>query len=159
PIAGAEAPLSAATVDRILALLGMAEWAPLGPRDVATPGPTAAARDPFVDAVMAVLVALVADGPLVLVVDGAQWAAGALLRAFGRLGGTLAGPLLLVVVGRSDLLGSDWWRDLPGLEVLPVAPLDDTASERLLRAYLGDADLDPETRDVLLARAHGNPFF
>lgn len=159
PMAGSDAPLSAATVDRILALLGMAEWAPLGPRDVATPGPTAAARDPFVEAVLAVLAALVADGPLVLVVDDAQWASGDLLRALARLGGRLAGPLLLVIVGRSDLLGSDWWRDLPGLEVLPVAPLDDTASERLLRAYLGDADLDPETRDVLLARANGNPFF
>src|SRR6058998_2313505 len=48
---------------------------------------------------------------------------------------------------------------MPGLEVLPLAPLDDSAAERLLRAYLGGAQLDPVTRDVLLGRAQGNPFF
>src|SRR4029079_11111043 len=32
-------------------------------------------------------------------------------------------------------------------------------AERLLRAYLGGAQLDPVTRDVLLGRAQGNPFF
>ena len=37
-------------------------------------------RDPTVEAVVAVLAALVAEGPLVLVVDDAQWATGDLLR-------------------------------------------------------------------------------
>jgi tetratricopeptide (TPR) repeat protein len=55
---------------------------------------------------------------------------------------------------------SDAWHDaLPDLEVLPITPLDDAAAERLLRAYLGGAELDPATREVLLARAQGNPFF
>ncbi|MDQ1700640.1 MAG: hypothetical protein QOG34_2503, partial [Frankiaceae bacterium] len=62
-------------------------------------------------------------------------------------------------LGRSDLLGQERWNRLPALEVLPVAPLDDLASERLLRAYLGGADLDPDARDAILARAQGNPFF
>ncbi len=159
-VAAADLPTSAATTDRLLALLGMVEWAPLGPRDTATPGQVEpVARDPFVDAVTTVLRGLVVDGPLVLVVDDAQWATSELLRALGRLTDSLTGPVLVVVVGRSDLLDLDWWSQLPALEVLPVAPLDDPASERLLRAYLGGADLDPDTRDVMLARAQGNPFF
>jgi len=158
PAADQAAP--AATADRLLALLGMVEWAPLGPRDAATPGQVEAVpRDPFVDAVVTVLRGFLVDGPLVLVVDDAQWATPDLLRALGRLTDALSGPVLVVAVGRSDLLGQDWWSRLPGLEVLPVAPLDDTASERLLRAYLGGADLDPDTRDTILARAQGNPFF
>ena len=48
---------------------------------------------------------------------------------------------------------------MPDVEVLPVAPLDDAASERLLRAYLGGAELEADTRDLLLDRAQGNPFF
>jgi tetratricopeptide (TPR) repeat protein len=155
-----DAPVSAATADRLLALLGMVEWAPLGPRDAATPGQIEPmSRDPFVDAVATVLRGLLVDGPLVLVIDDAQWATPDLPRALGRLTDALRGPVLLVVVGRPDLLGNEWWSRLPALEVLPVAPLDDVASERLLRAYLGEADLDPDTRDVILARAQGNPFF
>ncbi|MDQ1704509.1 MAG: hypothetical protein QOF18_875 [Frankiaceae bacterium] len=151
--------LSPSVVDRLLALLGLVEWAPIGPRDAAAPGTSGTARDPFVDAVSSVLSALAADGPLVLVVDDAQWAPPSLLAALAQLSEDLPGAVLLVAVGRSDILSHDWWGRLPDLEVLPVAPLDDPASERLLRAYLGGAELDPPTREVLLSRAQGNPFF
>ena len=155
----ADRPLSTAMTDRLLALLGLVEWAPLGPRDAATPGASPGSRDPFVDAVAAVLAALVVDGPLVLVVDDAQWAAPDLLRSLAQLVEGMPGPVLLVAAGRSDLLGHEWWDRLPALEILPLAPLDDTAAERLLRAYVGGAQLDDVTRDVLLGRAQGNPFF
>src|SRR5205085_2108272 len=157
--ASADRPISAATIDRLLALLGLVEWAPLGPRDAAAPGAGPGSRDPFVDAVAAVLAALAADGPLVLVVDDAQWAAGDLLRSLAHLVDELPGRVLLLAAGRSDLLGQEWWDRLPHLEILPLAPLDDTAAERLLRAYVGGAQLDVVTRDVLLGRAQGNPFF
>jgi len=157
---GGDLPVAAATTDRLLALLGMVEWAPLGPRDNATPGQAEPVlRDPFVDAVATVLRGLLIDGPVVLVIDDAQWATADLLRALGRLTDTLDGPVLVVAVGRSDLLAQGQWARLPALEVLPVAPLDDLASERLLRAYLGGAELDPQTRDAILTRAQGNPFF
>jgi tetratricopeptide (TPR) repeat protein len=68
-------------------------------------------------------------------------------------------PVLYVWLGRSEIAGHDWWDRLPAPELLPLAPLDDAASERLLRAYLGGADLDDSTRSVLLGRAQGNPFF
>ena len=154
-----ERAISAATVDRLLTLLGLVEWAPLGPRDNATPGGGGSARDPFIEAVTSVLAAVVVDGPLVLVVDDAQWAAPDVLRTMADLALTLPGPVLLVAAGRSEVLGQDWWERLPSLEVLPLAPLDESAAERLLRAYLGGAELDASTRDVLLARAQGNPFF
>jgi class 3 adenylate cyclase/tetratricopeptide (TPR) repeat protein len=156
---GQSRPINSVTADRLLALLGLAEWAPIGPRDTATPGTTEMLRDPTVEAVVAVLAALVAEGPLVLVVDDAQWATGDLLGAITQLANEVLGAVLFVTVGRSDLLTATWWDRMPDVEVLPVAPLDEAASERLLRAYLGGAELDTETRDLLLERAQGNPFF
>jgi class 3 adenylate cyclase/tetratricopeptide (TPR) repeat protein len=157
--AGQARPINSATADRLLALLGLAEWASIGPRDTATPGTAEMLRDPTVEAVVAVLAALVAEGPLVLVIDDAQWATGDLLGAVTHLANEVLGPVLFVTVGRSDLLSSTWWDQMPDIEVLPVAPLDEAASERLLRAYLSGAQLDPSTRTLLLGRAQGNPFF
>ncbi len=156
---GGGRPITALTTDRLLALLGLVEWAPIGPRDTAAPGTSELLRDPIVEAVVAVLAALLAEGPLVLVVDDAQWATGDMLAAVSQLANEVSGAVLFVTVGRPDLLTASWWDGMPDLEVLPVAPLDDAASERLLRAYLGGAELDPETRELLLSRAEGNPFF
>jgi class 3 adenylate cyclase/tetratricopeptide (TPR) repeat protein len=157
--AGLDRPLSPAVTDRLLALLGLVEFAPMGPRDTAAPGTTGIPHDPIVDAAGSVLAALSAAGPLVLVVDDAQWALPSLLAALAQISADLQGAVLLVAVGRPDVLDNDWWGRLTDLEVLPVAPLDDMASERLLRAYLGGAELDPATRETLLSRAQGNPFF
>ena len=156
---GQSRPINSSTADRLLSLLGLVEWAPIGPRDTATPGGAELLRDPTVEAVVAVLAALVAEGPLVLVVDDAQWATGDLLGAVTQLANEVLGAVLFVTVGRSDLLTATWWDRMPDVEVLPVAPLDEAASERLLRAYLGGAELDVGTRDLLLDRAQGNPFF
>jgi len=152
-------PINSATTDRLLALLGLVEYAPIGPRDNATPGGTELLRDPTVEAVVAVLAALVAEGPLVLVIDDAQWATGELLGTVTNLASEVLGAVLFLTVGRSDLLTATWWDQMPDVEVLPVQPLDEAASERLLRAYLSGAELDPETRKLLLERAQGNPFF
>jgi hypothetical protein len=81
-----------------------------------------------------------------------------LSAALAQLADDAPGALLFVIVGRSDVMSDGPWR-LPDLEALPVVPLDDAASERLLRAYLGGAELDPPTRTVLIERAQGNPFF
>src|SRR4051812_16043769 len=152
-------PLPTSVADRLLALLGLLQSPPLAPRDTVAPGVVGVPRDPMVDAAGALLDALAVEGPLVLVVDDTQWAAPALLAAFGHLAAQLHGPVLHVSLGRSDLIGHEWWDRLPEPELLPLAPLDDTASERLLRAYLGGADLDDTAREVLLGRAQGNPFF
>jgi len=154
-----ERPLSSSVVDRLLALLGLATVAPLGPRDTAAPGLVGVPRDPMVDAAATLLDSLAAEGPLVLVVDDTQWAAPALLAAFGHLAANVRGPVLHLSLGRSDVIGHEWWDRLPDPELLPLAPLDDLASGRLLRAFVGGADLDETAREVLLGRAQGNPFF
>ena len=152
-------PLTPATADRLLALLGLVEGLAVGPRDAAAPGTLGVSRDPIVDAVASVLSSLEVEGPLALIVDDAHWATTPLFRALAALFERLPTKTLLVVVGRSDLLGQEWFGQLPELSVLPVAPLDLAASERLLRAYLGGADLSGDIRETLLARAQGNPFF
>lgn len=152
-------PPPAAVVDRLLALLGVA-GVPL-PRDSAAPGAAAPAGEPSLDAVVAVLNGLAAGGPLVLVADDLQWAAPEALDALARVASRLSGPCLLVGVGRGELLAEHgrWWQGLPQPEALPLEPLEAGAAERLLRAYVGGAELDPQAQSALLERAAGNPFF
>ena len=73
------------------------------------------------------------------------------------------GQVLLLCLGRMDMLDvpgrPDWWQQLQQPELLPLPPLEDSATERLLRAYLGSGDVDPSVRTALLDRAQGNPFF
>jgi class 3 adenylate cyclase/tetratricopeptide (TPR) repeat protein len=157
--ADVDRPVSPVVADRLMALLGLNESAPIGPRDSAAPGAGGVARDPIVEAVGVVLAGLAAEGPLVLVVDDAQWGAASLLAALSQLSDEARGAVLLVVVGRSDVLERDWWQGVADLEVVPVVPLDEAASERLLRAYLGGADLAADAGHALLGRAQGNPFF
>lgn len=152
-------PISSQVVDRLLALLGLVEWAPIGPRDAATPGTVEVSGDPMVDAVWTVLRALEAEGPLVLVIDDAHWATDELLKSISRLAAEMTGAVMFVTVGRPDVLNTAWWERMPDPELLPVSPLDEAASERLLRAYLDGAELDVEPRELLLGRAQGNPFF
>ncbi|HVW80651.1 MAG TPA: adenylate/guanylate cyclase domain-containing protein, partial [Mycobacteriales bacterium] len=152
-------PIGSQAVDRLLALLGLVEGGVIGPRDTATPGAIEVSRDPMVEAVGAVLRALSAEGPLVLVIDDAHWAVGGLLHSVAELVAELSGAVMFAAAGRPDLLSTSWWERLPDPELLPVSPLDDAASERLLRAYLDGAELDPRSRDLLLSRAQGNPFF
>ncbi len=148
--------------DRLLALLGLADGEALSLRASATPGDPAAARNEAAAGVAGLLQALVADAPLVVVVDDLHWASGELLALLAAAVARVDGPLLVVAAGRRDLLTpehGDWLRDLPDPSVLPLEPLEETAAERLLRAYLGGADLDDVSRGALLSRAQGNPFF
>jgi class 3 adenylate cyclase/tetratricopeptide (TPR) repeat protein len=163
---GADGVGPAALVDRLLALLGVPGGGSQqsGPREGVTPGTGRRAGDPISHAVAVLLDGLAAQGPLLLVVDDMQWAGREVLAAVARTAAQLAGPALLVCVGRGELTlpsdgDSDWWRPLPGVELLPLAPLDEHAMDRLLRSYLGDADLDPNARELLLSRSEGNPFF
>jgi len=111
--------------------------------------------DSGVDAVAALLRALSEEGPLLVVIDDLQWASDELVSAIGEVARHLSGPVLLLLVGREP---ADVWL-LPAPLSLALAPLDEHASEQLLRAYLGGARLQQDARDALLARAQGNPYF
>jgi class 3 adenylate cyclase/tetratricopeptide (TPR) repeat protein len=156
PVAGA------VSVEPLLALLGLTEGEAAPPRENAAPG-AGLVRDLTTSAVAGLISALAAGGPVLLVVDDVQWAVPELLDALVGVASQLTGPVLLTVVGRSDLLSpagrADWWEQLPNPELLPVLPLERASADRLLRAYLGGAELDSAVRDALLDRAEGNPFF
>ena len=159
--------------ERLRALLGL-EPDPAGaPRDSATPG-APVGGDQVRQAVAALFTALATDGPLVLVIDDLHWATPVMLSGLLDVVAQTRGQVLLLGVGRPDVLelttdggradegaGDAWWQALPEVEVLPLLPLEEGATERLLRAYLGTptGDVDASVRTALLSRAQGNPFF
>ncbi len=162
-----------AMAERLRALLGLEPDTGTALRDAATPG-TAVGGDQVRQAVAALFTALAADGPLVLVTDDLHWATPVMLSGLLDVVAQTRGRVLLLGVGRPDMLelttaggrasegdGEPWWRALPDVELLPLLPLEESATERLLRAYLGtpDGEVDASVRVALLSRAQGNPFF
>ncbi len=107
------------------------------------------------------LVEVLADwGPLLLVVDGLQWAEPALLDLLEHLvTATAEIPMLLVGLARNELLESNpEWAPGSGRRIA-LAPLDDQASARIVDELLdGAADLGP-LRERIIASGHGNPLF
>jgi DNA-binding SARP family transcriptional activator len=101
------------------------------------------------------LAALTADRALVLAFEDAHWAEAALLDLIDQLaGGRLAAPVLLLCVGRPELLDARpaWAAGT----VLRPAPLDEEASRCLLSAR---APLSEPALARVVARARGNPLF
>ena len=156
-----------AMAEPLRALLGLEVEPVISPREPATPG-SSAGGDLVRAAVAALFTALAAEGPLLLVLDDVHWGTPIMLDGVLDVASQTRGRVLLLAAGRPEMLdlrarGGDgpWWRGLPGVEVLPVLPLEEAATERLLRAYLGTPtdDLDVAVRSALLARAQGNPFF
>jgi DNA-binding SARP family transcriptional activator/tetratricopeptide (TPR) repeat protein len=101
------------------------------------------------------LTALAADRALVLAFEDAHWAEPALLDLIDQLAaGPLAAPVLLLCVGRPELLvARPAWA---AGAVLRPAPLDEQASRRLLSAR---APLSEPALGRVVARARGNPLF
>jgi DNA-binding SARP family transcriptional activator/tetratricopeptide (TPR) repeat protein len=101
------------------------------------------------------LTTLAADRALVLAFEDAHWAEPALLDLIDQLaGGPLTAPVLLLCVGRPELLDARpaWTAGT----VLRPAPLDEEASRRLLSAR---APLSEPALARVVARARGNPLF
>ena len=152
------------TAHWLSALLGLEDVDPAVPRDAATPG-MMIGGDQVRRAVAVLFSALAREAPLLLVLDDLHWATGTMLEGLLDVSAGTSGPVLLVGLGRPDMLDAvgdpDWWEQLPAAELLPVLPLEETAAERLLRAYLGTTagEIGDAVRDALLSRAQGNPFF
>jgi len=149
--------LSAGVADRLRGLLGLTDE----PASVLGALPDRGGRlAAELEAVAELLSSLAASGPLLLVIDDLQWATDSTLTAIAVVAAALRGPVLLLGLGRGELLSRGrWTRRLPGVEALPLVPLEEVAAERLLRAYLGGAEVEPQARRRLLDRAQGNPFF
>ena len=148
--------------ERIGWLLGLGDRESAGPREAATPGP-APGGETIREAVAVLFTALAAEGPLVLVLDDLHWATPTMVDGLLDVAQATRGSVLLLCVGRLDMLDvpgrPDWWQQLPESELLPVTPLEASAAQRLLRAYLGSGEIDEGVRELLLGRAQGNPFF
>ncbi|MDX6216361.1 MAG: hypothetical protein QOG99_1945, partial [Frankiales bacterium] len=143
-------------------LLGLEDLDLGAPRDRATPG-APVGGDRVREAVAELFTALAREGPLVLVLDDLHWATPTMVDGLLHVARRVHGGVLLVALGRLDMLGvpgrPEWWMGLPEAELLPLAPLEESATERLLRAYLGTQDVDDDVSEALLSRAQGNPFF
>ncbi len=144
------------------------------------PATSSEARFRLHRAVAALVAALAARGPLVLVLDDLHWAdAGSVELALHLLRQPPRAGVLIVAASRPGPAAAalaEAGRDLPDRRQLQLGPLPDGAARTLLAAT-GDA-ADPEARaadpaaasrpdaraadpaaDELLARAQGNPFF
>ncbi len=143
-------------------LLGLEDLEPTLPRETATPGPPSGG-DAILDAVAALFSALASEGPLLLVLDDLHWTTPAMVEGILEVSRRTRGPVLLLALGRGEMLDvpgiPDWYAHLPMPELLPLAPLEDSAAERLLQAYLGLSKVQDNVRVALLDRAQGNPFF
>jgi DNA-binding CsgD family transcriptional regulator len=104
------------------------------------------------------------DGPILLVVDDAQWADGSSLRYCDYLSRRLEGlPIGLVLAFRSDVAAADaeaaWaLRTRRGALHLRPKPLSEAAVGSLLER-LGEDGADPELRRACWSASGGNPFY
>jgi class 3 adenylate cyclase len=102
---------------------------------------------------------LTGERPAAVLVEDLHWAGDELCDLLQMLAEEVAGPLLLVVTARPELLDQrpDWAAPAGGsllrLEALPAAE-----AEQLADALLGGGCPAP-VRDLVAERAEGNPFF
>ncbi|WBB78822.1 AAA family ATPase [Micromonospora sp. WMMD882] len=150
--------------DQLLALLGYVDLpgAHGGPADDAewngaNPSPDAEAAPA---AVAALLSALAAEAPLVMVVDDLHDATGDTIGALGVTLSRLTGPVLVLLLGRPELVRrAGALTRLADAEVHALPPLRGADASRLLTTYLGGGKLPQPDTDRLLATAQGNPFY
>jgi class 3 adenylate cyclase len=114
-------------------------------------------RDRLQTAWVGFLQELTSERPVVVLVEDLHWAGDELCDLLAMLAERVAGPLLLVVTGRPELLdqrpGWPAGGSLVRLEALPVAE-----AEQLVDALLG-SDCPAPIRELVAERAEGNPFF
>jgi class 3 adenylate cyclase len=118
-----------------------------------------AARDRFQDGWIGFLEEVVTDRPMVLLVEDIHWAEDQLLDLLERLVADTAGPLMVVVTARPEVLDRrpGWGARVPATTVELEALSPDNAV-RMLDELLGGT-LPAGLRDVVVDRAEGNPFF
>lgn len=101
------------------------------------------------------------ERPLLVCFDDVHWASPTLLDLIEYLVGWLRGPVLLLVLARSDLLEvrPSWVIPRPNATVLRLEPLSDADSSRLLALLSEGVELRAASRERILATADGNPLF
>jgi tetratricopeptide (TPR) repeat protein len=114
-------------------------------------------RDLVVAGVRALLGGLSASGPLVVVVDGVQWADTASLELLREvLRHRVQAPILVLLAARPDDRSAPY---LEGIVRIELAGLTPDEQIRLVEAHLGVRDGVPAVCRDLVPRVGGNPFF
>ncbi|WP_428963219.1 adenylate/guanylate cyclase domain-containing protein [Micromonospora fluostatini] len=148
--------------DQLLALLGYADLATGSPTDQgewSTSGNPADA-EAVPNAVADLLSGLAAETPLVVVVDDLHDATGETIRALGLTLSRLTGPVLVLLLGRPELVRTAGaLTRVADAEVHALPPLRGADAARLLTTYLSGGRLPQPDTDRLLATAQGNPFY
>jgi class 3 adenylate cyclase len=115
----------------------------------------------LVDAWRALFASLARRAPVVAVVEDLHWADPRMLDILDELAERVEGPILFVCTSRSDLLRvrPEWGGGRRGFSSLPLDALS-TEDSALLVSLLLEIDLLPDaTRNAILERSEGNPFF
>ncbi|KAB1948188.1 AAA family ATPase [Micromonospora sp. ALFpr18c] len=158
--ADADAPPIA--VDQLLALLGYAELPVHAGTDNGEWGGAGVPADAEAvpNAVADLLSGLAAEAPLVIVVDDLHDATAETIRALGVTLSRLTGPVLVLLLGRPELVRTAGaLTRVADAEVHSLPPLRGADAARLLTSYLGGGKLPQADADRLLATAQGNPFY
>ncbi|MEV0130745.1 adenylate/guanylate cyclase domain-containing protein [Dactylosporangium sp. NPDC050688] len=112
------------------------------------------------NAVAELLSGMAAETPLVVIVDDLHDATPETVDALGAVIERITGPVLIVLLGRPELVRSAGvLTRVPDAELVPIPPLRGADAARLLTAYLGGGRLAAPDEDRLLATAQGNPFY
>lgn len=149
-------------IDHLLPLLGYGELPAMdglnGP-EWSSPAPGGLAENLPV-AVADLLNALGREAPLLVVVDDLHDATVETVDALGATLARLAGPVLVLLLGRPELVHTAGvLTRVADAEVLALPPLRGADAARLLTSYLGGGRLPQDDEDRLLATAQGNPFY
>jgi class 3 adenylate cyclase/tetratricopeptide (TPR) repeat protein len=150
-----DAPLH---VEALLAMLGHGELSdPLSGAWAGAEGLDAAALPA---AVAGLLSGLARQAPLLVIIDDLHDATTETLEALGATLSRVAGPVLVLLLGRPELVRtSGALTAVPDAEVTTLPALRGADAARLLSSYLGGGKLSQVEEDRLLATAQGNPFY
>jgi class 3 adenylate cyclase/tetratricopeptide (TPR) repeat protein len=105
--------------------------------------------------------ALAIERPTIVVVEDIHWADPAMLDLLEELGDRAEGPLLFLCPSRPDLTSRrpGWGGGRRNHSSVVLEPLSHDQSELLVSLLLAIDDLPHATRERILERAEGNPFF
>ena len=119
-----------------------------------------AARDKLHEAWIEFLQELVAERPVVVLIEDIHWAEDPLLDLLERTGRDVQGPLLIVGTARPELLDGrpTWGGGRRNASLLWLQPLSEDEAGRLFDDALAEA-LPLELRNLVVERAEGNPLF
>jgi class 3 adenylate cyclase/tetratricopeptide (TPR) repeat protein len=111
-------------------------------------------------AVADLLTALAAETPVLVMVDDLHHASPESVDALGAMLSRLAGPVLVLLLGRPELVRTAGvLTRIADAEVTALPALRGADAARLLGAYLTGGRLPQPDEDRLLSTAQGNPFY